>query len=226
MAQLTTPPEGATPTPPTASPTVAPESSDTPEQPAASAPATRPRSATAAPRATVPVQQQPAPVGSTGAQTAPPPPQAAPPPPPADDFLDQLPQEAPDGRAAGNALADQYRSGRGSSSSFGSSGQYKRRPRIPPHLPAEQPAVRALARILSAQKAHRRRTGRYGTLDELVKADDLPLTARRSENGWVRQQYRITVTAAGNTFRAEAQPLSPAGRAFYTDDSGFILLDD
>ncbi len=228
VAQLTTPPEGATPTLPAASPTVAPASSDTPEQPAASAPATRPRSATAAPRSTVPVQQQPAPVGSTGAQTAPPPPQAAPPPPPADDFLDQLPQEAPDGRAAGNALADQYRSGRGSgsSSSFGSSGQYKRRPRIPRHGPAEQPAVRGLAWILSAQKAHRRRTGRYGTLDELLKAGDLPLTARRSENGWVRQQYRFTVTAAGNTFRAKAQPLSPAGRAFYTDDSGFVLVDD
>jgi hypothetical protein len=86
--------------------------------------------------------------------------------------------------------------------------------------------VRALAWILSAQKAHLRRTGRYGTLDELVKAGDLPLRGERTGDGFVRQQYRFTVTAAGNTFRAEAQPLSPAGRAFYTDDSGFVLVDD
>ncbi len=229
VAQLTTPPEEAPSAPPAASPTAAPATPAPPEQPAPSAPAGRPGATAAAPRSTVPVQQPPAPVGSTGAQTAPPPPQAAPPPPPpTDDFLDQLPRDAPDGRAAGNALADQYRSGRGSgsSSSFGSSGQYRRRPRIPRHAPAEQPAVRALAWILSAQKAHRRRTGRYGTLDELVKAGDLPLRGERTGDGFVRQQYRFTVTAAGNTFRAEAQPLSPAGRAFYTDDSGFVLVDD
>ena len=59
-----------------------------------------------------------------------------------------------------------------------------------------------------------------------MKAGDLPLTARRSDDGWVRKQYRFTVTASGDTFRAEAQPLSPAGRAFYTDDSGFVLLDE
>jgi serine/threonine-protein kinase len=222
VAQLTTPPEAATSAPQAASPSAAPTPSAAPEQPAPAAPAGRPGATGATPRSTAPVQPQPAPVGSTSAQAAPPPP------PPTDDFLDQLPRDAPDGRAAGNALADQYRSGRGSgsSSSFGSSGQYRRRPRIPRHAPAEQPAVRALAWILSAQKAHRRRTGRYGTLDELVKAGDLPLRGERTGDGFVRQQYRFTVTAAGNTFRAEAQPLSPAGRAFYTDDSGFVLVDD
>jgi hypothetical protein len=86
--------------------------------------------------------------------------------------------------------------------------------------------VRALAWILSAQNGHLRRTGRYGTLDELVKAGDLPLRGERSEDGFVRQQYRFTISASGDTFRAEARPLSPAGRAFYTDDSGFVLVDE
>ena len=228
VAQLTTPPEGATSTPPAASPTAAPAPSAAAEQPTPSAPPGAPGGAAAPPRSTAPAQPPPAPDGSTGSQAAPPPPQAAPPPPPTDDFLDELPQEASDGRAAGNALADQYRSGRGSgsSSSFGSSGQYRRRPRIPRHGPAEQPAVRALAWILSAQKAHLRRAGRYGTLDELVKAGDLPLRGERSGDGFVRKQYRYTVTASGDTFRAQAQPLSPEGRAFYTDDSGFVLVDD
>ena len=86
--------------------------------------------------------------------------------------------------------------------------------------------MRTLAWILSAENAHLRRTGRYGTLDELVKAGDLPLPDEPGDGGWVRKQYRFTVTASGDTFRAEAQPLSPAGRAFYTDDSGFVLVDD
>jgi hypothetical protein len=147
------------------------------------------------------------------------------PPPPSDDFLDELPEERPDGRASGQALAEGYRSG-GSSSSFGASGGYRRRPRIPRHTPAEQPAVRTLAWILSAQKAHNRRTGRYGTLDELVASGDLPLSGPRTDDGFVRRQYRITVSAAGNTFRADAHPLSPRGRPFYVDDAGFVLVAD
>jgi serine/threonine protein kinase len=166
------------------------------------------------------------PARTAPASTAAPQRPAAPPPPSSDAFLDELPEEAaPDGRAAGQALAQQYRSGGASSSGFGSSGRFRRRPRIPPHGPAEQPAVRALAWILSAQNAHHRRTGSYGTLDELVKAGDLPLTGQRTEDGFVRRQYRFTITAGGDTFRAEARPLAPVGRTFYVDDNGFVLVE-
>ena len=43
-----------------------------------------------------------------------------------------------------------------------------------------------LAWILSAQKAHHQRTGRYGTLDELVDSGDLPLTGPRTADGFDR----------------------------------------
>jgi hypothetical protein len=86
--------------------------------------------------------------------------------------------------------------------------------------------VRALAWILSAQNAHYRRTGSYGTLDQLVRSGDLPLDGQRSGDGFVRRQYRFTVTAAGDGFRAEARPLSPRGRPFYVDDAGFVLVDE
>ena len=86
--------------------------------------------------------------------------------------------------------------------------------------------MRALAWILSAENAHLRRTGRYGTLDELVEAGDLPLHGERSDDGFARQRYRFTVSASGETFRAEARPLAPAGRAFYVDDAGFVLVDE
>jgi hypothetical protein len=146
-------------------------------------------------------------------------------PPRSDDFLDDLPEAAsPDGRAAGQALAQAY--GSGEAPAYGSESRFKRRPRIPRHAPAEQPAVRALAWILSGQKAHFRRAGRYGTLEELVAAGDLPLTGQRTSDGFDRKQYRFTVTATGEEFRADATPLSARGRAFYVDDNGYVLEAD
>jgi hypothetical protein len=86
--------------------------------------------------------------------------------------------------------------------------------------------VRVLAWILSAQNAHQRRTGRYGTLDELVASGDLPLSGQRTDDGFVRRQYRFTVRVAGDTFRADAHPLSSRGRPFYVDDAGYVLVAD
>ena len=146
-------------------------------------------------------------------------------PPRSDDFLDDLPEGAsPDGRAAGQALAQAY--GSGDAPAYGSGSRFKRRPRIPRHGPAEQPAVRALAWILSAQKAHFRRAARYGTLEELVAAGDLPLTGPRTSDGFDRKQYRFTITPSGEEFRADARPLSARGRAFYVDDNGYVLEAD
>jgi serine/threonine protein kinase len=204
----------ATPAPPVGTPT-----------PVVARAATPPPTAAPPPPRPVP-DSGPARTASGSTTAAPQPPQQAPPPSSSDAFLDELPEEAaPDGRAAGEALAQQYRSEGTSSSGFGSSGRFRRRPRIPPHSPAEQPAVRALAWILSAQNAHHRRTGSYGSLDELVKSGDLPLSGARTEDGFVRRQYSFTITAAGDTFRAEARPLAPRGRAFYVDDNGFVLVE-
>ena len=142
-----------------------------------------------------------------------------------DSFLDELPQQAaPDGRGAGQALAQAY--GSGEAPAYGSSSRFNRRPRIPRHGPAEQPAVRGLAWILSAQNAHMKRSGRYGTLSELIAAGDLPLTGGRTSDAFERRAYRFTISASGEEFRADAVPLAPRGRAFYVDDNGFVLEAD
>jgi hypothetical protein len=123
-------------------------------------------------------------------------------------------------------VARGFRSG-GDSSTFGATGNYRRRPRIPRHTPAEKPAVYGLAWILSAQKAHLQRAGRYGTLDELVQAGDLPSVEQSaSGDGFTRRQYRFTVRANGERFRADARPLAPRGRAFYVDEAGYVLVED
>jgi len=227
----------ADPAPPAAAGAAADAESDTVTAPAESAPtpavvaraATPPTPAPAPPGRAAPgagsSQTAPASTAGPSAQQAPPP-QPATPPPSSDAFLDELPEQPPDGRAAGQALADQYRSGGSSSSSYGSGSRFRRRPRIAPHTPAEQPAVRALAWILSAQNAHQRRTGAYGTLSALVDSGDLPLDGQRTGDGFVRRQYRFTITAQGDSFRAEARPLTPRGRAFYVDDAGFVLVGE
>ncbi|MCG6927099.1 MAG: protein kinase [Acidobacteria bacterium] len=209
----------ATPTPPPPAPP--PRASSAPARAAGAAPPVPagPTTRTDTPSAP-PAAAPPRPVPDEPAATA-----AAPSLPPAgEDFLDRLPEEAPDGRAAGNALAEQYRSG-GGSTSFGATGRYNRRPRIPPHAPPERPAVRALAWILSAEQAHLARAGRYGTLSELVEAGDLPLGGGWTADGFTRRQYRFTVSAAGDRFRAEARPLA-GGRAFYVDEAGYVLVAD
>jgi serine/threonine-protein kinase len=229
-AELVSPPPD--PAPPGASGAAADAGAGTVATPAESTPTPAVVARAATPRPAPAPPRRPAP-GAESSQTAPastgpsvqqaPPPQ---PPPPSDVFLDELPEQPPDGRAAGQALADQYRSGGSSSSSYGSGRSFRRRPRIPPHTPAEQPAVRALAWILSAQNAHHRRTGAYGTLSALVKSGDLPLDGARTQDGFVRRQYRFTITAEGDSFRAEARPLTPRGRAFYVDDAGFVLVTE
>jgi hypothetical protein len=124
-------------------------------------------------------------------------------------------------------VARGFRSGSSSSSTFGATGSYKRRPRIPRHTPAEKPAVYGLAWVLSAQKAHHGRTGRYGSLTELVEAGDLPaVTAEATGDSFVRRQYRFTVRVEGDRFRADARPLAPRGRPFYVDEAGYVLVNN
>jgi serine/threonine protein kinase len=224
-----------------APPESAPEGSPVPVlgSPGASAPGGASPSAAAAPppvaasAASVPHQTPSRTAGGSSAPVVPPPPAtsappaAAPPAAPSDAFLDTMPSEAPDGRAVGRELAQGYNSSHGGGDSgFGTSRALRRRPLFPRHAPAERPAVAGLRWILVAENGHHRQTGRYGTLAELVRSGDLPLQQRLAGGALERNGYRFTVTVAGDSFRADARPLSPGPRAFYVDDSGFVLVAD
>jgi serine/threonine protein kinase len=195
----------------------------------AATPASPPAAAT---RAASEPSRPSAPAGppSSARAAAPPPPVSAPPPAPrtaapADGFLDSMPNEAPDGRAAGQELSRAYSSTKGGGG-FGTSRSLRRRPLFPQHGPAERPAVMGLRWILVAEKAHHRRTGRYGSLEELVRSGDLPLRQMPPGGVFERNGYRFTVKASGGSFRADARPLAPGRRAFYVDDNGYVLAAD
>jgi hypothetical protein len=146
--------------------------------------------------------------------------------PPAGDysFLDQVPDETADGRAAGDALAQKYRSG---GSSGTTSTRFRMRPRIPPGVTMpERPAIATLLYLNSAQEAFHRKNGRYGTLPELVSASLVVLDVPYSAEGFRRARYGFRVTPEADGYRAEAVPLAQVGRAFLVDDSGFVRLRD
>ena len=139
-------------------------------------------------------------------------------------YLDELPPETPDGRAAGEALAQKYRSG-GSSSH--TSTRFRPRPLFPPGTtPAERPAIGTLLHLHQAQEAYHRKNGRYGNPRELAEAGFLRLDVPVSAEGFRRARYAFRVTAAGDSYRADALPLGASGRAFVVDDSGFVRLPD
>jgi len=230
-----TPEASATSTPPTtlekadvgtASPTPAEATpvatrATTPEPPA-SQPTPRPAPTAAPPVATAPPRAPPSAAAPT--TTA-----SAGSPAPSDGFLDSVPtDDSPDGRAMAAELSRGFSSGGGGggNSSFGTSRNLRRRTVIPPHTMAEQPAVRTLAWILTAEKAHHRRAGRFGSFSEIVGARDLPLEQVPSGDGFTRRGYRFTVRTTDEGFRAEAHPLTPDGRAFYVDEAGYVLADD
>jgi serine/threonine-protein kinase len=203
--------------PPTQAPVEVQPTAPPPTEAAVEAPATAPP-ATRAAAADRPVAERP---------VAPPPTQQAAPPaaPPADlSFLDSEPPP-PDGAEAGQRLAQSYRSQRGSPSGpFGASGRFRARERSPRNLaPAERPAVAVTRHVMNAQELYRKRSGRYGTYQELAAARllflDVPIQAPRE---FVRKGYRFELTVSAEEFRVLATPLSPVGRPFLGDDTGFI----
>jgi len=226
-------------TAPAIEPTTAP--AEAPESAPAEAPASVPAVATPPPASAAPtrtVTTPPPPVTTPNARasaSAPAPPAttttpagapAAPAAAASDAFLDTIPpDDSPDGRALAAELSRSFSSSGSGSSSFGSSRNHRRRTVIPPHSAAERPAVRTLAWILTAEKAHHRRTGRFGSFEELVHGRDLPLGSA-SGDGFERAGYRFTVKVTDAGFRADALPRTPDGRAFYVDEAGYVLPDD
>jgi hypothetical protein len=138
--------------------------------------------------------------------------------------LDELPPDTPDGRAAGEALAEKYRSG---GSTGYTSTRFRARPRFPPGTTlAERPAIGTLVHLHQAEEAYHRKNGRYGSPRELAEAGFLRLDVPVSPQGFRRAFYAFRVTASADGYRADAVPLGGHGRAFMVDDSGFVRLPE
>jgi hypothetical protein len=140
-------------------------------------------------------------------------------------FLDDnQPVEAADGRAMGEAVADQYRSNQGSGSGrtqYGSSGRFHQRERNPrPTSPGEFPAIKLMRFVIDRQEIFHKENRRYGTFHELFAREPLDVAVEKSS--LVRGGYRFNMEAGGDGFKITAVPLHSGTRPFVGDDSGFI----
>jgi serine/threonine protein kinase len=171
-----------------------------------------------------PAIQRPGPPGPgpRGGPGMPPPSQAS----PDYSFLDLPQEEPPDGSEAGRRLADSYRQGGSSSPNYGG-GRFRPRERQPHQLlPAERPAVASLRHAMNAQEGFHKRNGRYGTYDDLVKAQLLFLDVPVQVRAFLRRSYRFELTVEGDGYRISAIPTAPGLRPFVGDDSGYIRVDE
>jgi len=138
--------------------------------------------------------------------------------------LDEEPAPDADGRDAGEALADKFRSSQGSRTSggFGASGRFRARERSPRDLtPIERPAVATIRHLIDREEAFQRREGRYATLADLGRSGpflDVPTQTLTFQ----RRGYRFELTLESDGFRIVAEPTAPGPRSFVGDDSGFI----
>lgn len=233
---------GAAPASPSPAPETA-QSSETPALPEASGTDVPPTTAEAEPEpapgeptAVAPPATEPRPPARADAgRPAVPPPPARPPAtadtegaPPATGgeyaYLDELPPDSPDGRAAGEALAQKYRSG---GATGYPTGKFRARARVPPGVTMpERPAIATLLHLHSVQEAFHRKSGRYGNLRELADANLLVLDVPFDAEGFRRARYGFRVTAGADGYRVDALPIAAVGRAFMVDDSGFVRLPD
>ncbi len=139
-------------------------------------------------------------------------------------FLDELPADSPDGREAGEALAQKYRAGGATGST---TGRFRPRARVPPGVTMpERPAVATLLYLHTVQEAFHRKNGRYGSLRELADASLLALDVPFDAEAFRRARYSFRLAAAADGYRVDALPLGAIGRAFMVDDSGFVRLPD
>jgi serine/threonine protein kinase len=225
--RVTATPEPASPGTPTPPEATAPAEA---REPAGAATSTPPPTAATAPRVAG---------GGPAARTTTPAAPAAPPPGPGAPasggatgggdyaYLDDVPVETADGRVAGEALAQKYRSGGSGSSGGYPATHFPRRQRVPPGVTMpERPAVATLLYIHSAQEAFHRKSGRYGSLRELADANLFVLDVPFDASGFRRARYGFRVTAETDGYRVEAAPQGPVGRAYVVDESGFVRLRD
>jgi serine/threonine-protein kinase len=223
----TTPTDVATPVPPP--PTSPPV--DTAPTPV---PATPPPAVAATPT-TAPSQRDPGPSRPPAAQLRERPPAQDPDPNlepagpkgrAATSFLDAEPEDAVDGRAAGEDLASKYSSSQGSNrGSTGSTTRFRPRDRSPRALaPVERPAVATIRHLINAQEAYHRKRSRYGSLSDMASAQSLFLDVPFQATSFRRGGYNFELTTEPDGFRVVAMPTSPNGRPFIGDDSGIIRV--
>jgi serine/threonine-protein kinase len=159
--------------------------------------------------------------GASTSATAPPPVTAAPARDPVADMLDREPQV--DGRAAGEAAAERYRSDRGSNAGggYGTNRRFARREKVPSDVtPPEKRAVAVLLNVLQYQALHHQRTGRYGDFKQILPRQVATPTVIEHAG------YRFDLTVEPNEFKVVATPQAGGLRGFVTDESGFIRYAD
>jgi hypothetical protein len=127
-----------------------------------------------------------------------------------------------DGREAGDRLADTYRTDRGSGSgSFGTNRRFRARERFPRDTtPAERRGVFVLLNVVHYQALHHQRTGRYGTLQQVLPR---PVP---SPTSFEHAGYRFDMTVEPDGFKVVATPLAMGLRGFVADDTGFVRFAD
>jgi hypothetical protein len=208
-----------TTTPAEAVPTPAAVATSAPPPRSSTVPATTPPASRAVASTAPPASHSTAP-----SHAAQPPAQGEPAP---GDFshLDEVPgDEGADGRAAGDALAQKYRSD--GTSSY-TTGRYRARPNIPRGITLqERPAVATLVYLNSVEQAYHGSNRKWGTLRELHDAGLLVLDVPVDAAGFRRARYGFKLTVESDGFRAEAVPQAPVGRSFVVDDTGKVRFLD
>ncbi len=203
--------ESTAPPPTQAAPTLGPEPPTTVPPPTASPLTVRPRNVT-------PTDTPPTPAQST--LPRPPVTEPANPLTPPKSILDEE-APTPDGRGAGEDLANKYRSQQGGTS-YGSGSRFRMRPLSPhPLAPTERPAVATMRHIINAEEAFNKQHGHYGTLAEMSN-QTLFLDVPHQGDAFQRAGYRFNLTVTRDGFRVLAMPTTPGGRPFTGDDSGLI----
>ena len=138
-------------------------------------------------------------------------------------FLDNEEPIDNDGRAAGEALAQRYKSDQGGSrgSTYGTTGRFRQRERNPrPNSPNELAAIKTLRYVIDNQEAFHRKNSRYGTLLDLFGRT--PLDVPHNGDSFQRRGYRFNLEVTGDGFKISAMPVQPGPRPFLGDDSGII----
>jgi hypothetical protein len=98
---------------------------------------------------------------------------------------------------------------------------------VPPGITVqERPAVATLLHLNSVEQAYHRRSGKWGTIQELRDAGLLVLDVPMDATGFRRGRYAFRLTVESDGFRAEAVPQAPIGRSFVVDDIGKVRFID
>jgi len=138
-------------------------------------------------------------------------------------FLDSEEPLDNDGRAAGEALAQRYKSDQGGSrgNTFGTTSRFPRSQRNPrPNSVNELAAIKTLRYIIDNQEAYHRKNGRYGNLIDLFGRT--PLDVPHNGDSFQRRGYRYNLEMTSDGYKVMAIPVQVGPRPFTGYDSGII----